>query len=540
VTGIGDHFGFCHVDDWETFVFSPRLDDRLGVFTILNILPMLGLKFDVLITDKEEIGQSTAGNFKTEKKYKWMFSFDRRDDQTVLYKYTDMREPCTKFFGTPGNGSFSDICRLGNLGCGGFNVATGYSKEHTPHCYASMKTWAKSVLAMKAFYAANKNVHFKYTEPKFISSTVTYGGKYVPPMPPFVEWLGYTRPKPDTIKTGTTAGGTTPKTGFSSTGTKHTTSKARVSCTHCRKTLSAADAEQAIALPNGVLCARCAEKHYDQCANCYDLTCKKEMITLSPSPITGALRIICKTCARLDQEFETEISAVNHCSNCDEVDVPCYRTHEYNKELFCDHCANYVRAFCTQCGAVKKINQLKHWIHEREDMYACPSCDAKLFKQKYGSVKKRRIIAAKPDLITVNFEAETLDTFACERCKVEMTKGQIWNRKCYCSSCHDTISFKCEICSVRCAISQKVTEMVPEIDAMNVISICKDCHAALAAADEAKAIIAETPPVASQLLLAIPKAIDIVVETDLTGQKWTGAPDLAPETDNAKATQPPN
>ena len=39
---------------------TPQLDDRLGAHVILNVLPNLGVKTDILLCDSEEIGQSTC------------------------------------------------------------------------------------------------------------------------------------------------------------------------------------------------------------------------------------------------------------------------------------------------------------------------------------------------------------------------------------------------------------------------------------------------------------------------------------------------
>ena len=51
------------------YVFSPNLDDRLGVYTILDYLPKHGINMDILLTENEEKCLSSAYNFKTSKKY---------------------------------------------------------------------------------------------------------------------------------------------------------------------------------------------------------------------------------------------------------------------------------------------------------------------------------------------------------------------------------------------------------------------------------------------------------------------------------------
>jgi hypothetical protein len=123
-------------------VVSGQLDDRLGVWVLLDLLPALGApKIDVLLTTDEEIGSSTAADFVASKEYNWIFSFDRRGHQTVMYDYEDQNTAAlVNHYGWDvGFGSFSDICYLDHLGVKGFNFATAYHMEHTNKCYANLK-----------------------------------------------------------------------------------------------------------------------------------------------------------------------------------------------------------------------------------------------------------------------------------------------------------------------------------------------------------------------------------------------------------------
>ena len=57
-----------------------QLNDRLGAWVILDLLHDLGLdpdKYDILLCDMEEVGDSTAQFFKPKKQYNWIFEFDR-------------------------------------------------------------------------------------------------------------------------------------------------------------------------------------------------------------------------------------------------------------------------------------------------------------------------------------------------------------------------------------------------------------------------------------------------------------------------------
>lgn len=108
-------------------ITCPQLDDRLGLWCLLDLLPSLGVKSDILLTDSEEIGRSTARYFDTPKRYNWMYQFDRRGVDTVLYEYDseENRERLEEHGLACGDGSFSDICMLSHLGCSGWNVGTG-------------------------------------------------------------------------------------------------------------------------------------------------------------------------------------------------------------------------------------------------------------------------------------------------------------------------------------------------------------------------------------------------------------------------------
>ena len=127
------------------FIICPQLDDRLGVWTLLN------LKFncDILLTDCEETGKSTGQFFHPEKQYNWIFSFDRGGTDAVTYDYWgDKWDALIAQYYQIGWGSFSDICFMEHLGCKGVNVGIGYYKQHTLLCHASIE---RSVELKKRF-----------------------------------------------------------------------------------------------------------------------------------------------------------------------------------------------------------------------------------------------------------------------------------------------------------------------------------------------------------------------------------------------------
>jgi hypothetical protein len=146
---------FAHEGDR---VFSPALDDRLGVYLLTNLLPNLGVHSDVLLTDGEERGMSTAQWFVPPRKYNWMFSFDRAGTDVVMYQYdTPECRSLLKDAGfRVGIGSFSDISYLGFLGCKGFNFGCGYHRQHHADCFADLRETQEMVTGFVRFWERHK------------------------------------------------------------------------------------------------------------------------------------------------------------------------------------------------------------------------------------------------------------------------------------------------------------------------------------------------------------------------------------------------
>lgn len=158
-----NHFYRLNVNG-DSIVLNAQLDDRLGAYALIHLLPSLGIEFDLLLTEGEETGHSTAAHFETVKEYNWIFSFDRHGDDVVLYQYgakvIEQALKSSKF--RIGNGSFSDIAFLDHLGVKGFNVGTGYEREHTDMSYANMTTFKAQVNRFIKFYGQNKDIKHKH------------------------------------------------------------------------------------------------------------------------------------------------------------------------------------------------------------------------------------------------------------------------------------------------------------------------------------------------------------------------------------------
>ena len=138
-----------------------QLDDRLGVWVLLDLLPSLGcVPFDILLTDSEEVGRSTAQYLDAEiaSRYNWMFEFDRAGSDCVMYDYED-EETTTlaeQYGWAVGYGSFTDICSLEHAGIKGFNFGTGYHNQHTHQCYADL---SETIASAKRFVDMAADLH---------------------------------------------------------------------------------------------------------------------------------------------------------------------------------------------------------------------------------------------------------------------------------------------------------------------------------------------------------------------------------------------
>lgn len=176
-------FGYLYTkDDRREVVLSPQLDDRLGVWLICDVLYNLG--YDILLTEGEESGKSTARYFSDKRDYNWIFSFDRRGTDVVSYQYDSpqMKNLLLAFDFTPGHGSFSDICYLERLGVKGFNFGCGYYDNHSADAYAIIDETIKMASKFIIFFENlkdkrmwHKNSHYRsYKTKKANSNGFTY------------------------------------------------------------------------------------------------------------------------------------------------------------------------------------------------------------------------------------------------------------------------------------------------------------------------------------------------------------------------------
>lgn len=187
-SAYGPILGVCHLDfveiPWlfkhrkiENRIYSTRLDDRLGLAILLDYLPSKGINLDLLLTDNEEIGQSTAGDFCPEShSYNWLLQFDRRGDDVVTYDYTcrDWAKALSSVDFKIGRGTFSDISSLEHLERSGVNVGIGYHKEHSIDCYCELSELQSQL---------DKSLRFieQFSETSFVHVPESYSADFTTP-----------------------------------------------------------------------------------------------------------------------------------------------------------------------------------------------------------------------------------------------------------------------------------------------------------------------------------------------------------------------
>ena len=155
------HFGIFR-DDPDT-MFSCQLDDRLGAWIALDVLPQRGIAVDVLLTTGEECCRSTAKHFLASKQYNWLVEFDRAGSDVVTYQYEgDEWLAALEMAGnTIGWGSYSDIAELGHLEVEAVNWGVGYRDNHSFEASCSLSAMRHAVGRFAEFYAAYHGHRFE-------------------------------------------------------------------------------------------------------------------------------------------------------------------------------------------------------------------------------------------------------------------------------------------------------------------------------------------------------------------------------------------
>jgi hypothetical protein len=153
---------FIHTEAGEV-VFSRALDDRLGAYTILELLPEVGIEYDILLTVGEEMGSSTAEFFDAPegRTYDWIIEFDRGGTDVVLYQYEDATTiAATRATGAHvAQGIFSDISYMEHVGVKAWNWGVGYRDYHGPKSHAYLDDYFSMIARYLKFHQQNYGVN---------------------------------------------------------------------------------------------------------------------------------------------------------------------------------------------------------------------------------------------------------------------------------------------------------------------------------------------------------------------------------------------
>lgn len=166
-------FGTLHHPMIGDIVFSDCLDDRLGVHIITKMLPQLDIHTDILLTQGEETGNSTAKLFIRDiaegklkiPDYNWLVEFDREGTDVVRYQYedTDWIKILENFFPDVNHGSFTDIVSMGSLGICGVNVGIGNRDSHNDNSRATLQKTEYMMNLFKTMYEEFKNIRVPHS-----------------------------------------------------------------------------------------------------------------------------------------------------------------------------------------------------------------------------------------------------------------------------------------------------------------------------------------------------------------------------------------
>lgn len=141
-----------------TRVKHPWLDDRLGLHALLHCLPDLGVTFDVMLTEKEEISKSTGGSpqaIAVASKYNWMFMMDRAGDDCAMYEYDadggEWSDALDRHGWRRMVGTASCIKSMKAAGVKGANFGVGYHEEHSDLCYVEIPLYIQQCKRVAEF-----------------------------------------------------------------------------------------------------------------------------------------------------------------------------------------------------------------------------------------------------------------------------------------------------------------------------------------------------------------------------------------------------
>jgi hypothetical protein len=129
----------------------------------------------MLVCDNEEIASTTASTFTDDTLAMngtseaglpvWLMEFDRRGVDVVTYAYgNDTFHSLLESVGfTIGEGSFSDISSMTDIGRSGVNVGIGYHNEHSTRCHARLSDTLLQLARAVQFCEFYSTITLRYT-----------------------------------------------------------------------------------------------------------------------------------------------------------------------------------------------------------------------------------------------------------------------------------------------------------------------------------------------------------------------------------------
>ena len=160
----------AHIDTVQTPTVDLRtftgagFDDRLGVYLGYALANKYPGMFDLLLTDYEESGQSTAAYFTPTHKYNFVVGLDREGSDYVDYGLADIEfdQAFERHTGIKkSHGSFSDICSMSNVDCTKINLGIGVYSSHSPKSGFIPGVANEQISKLVKFCREYKDVYFK-------------------------------------------------------------------------------------------------------------------------------------------------------------------------------------------------------------------------------------------------------------------------------------------------------------------------------------------------------------------------------------------
>ena len=170
-------------------VHACGLDDRLGAYIVHEWLNSHGIVADILLTDMEESGSSTASCFAMANDYNWIVGFDRAGEDVVTYGLDspEWLEALRESGFRVGMGSYSDIAFLKTERCC-VNVGVGYERAHSKDSYADLAVLDRQLKRFRVLYDNYQDTQFTIVKAPAKSFSYSRGGGW-----PDDSWSNYKR-----------------------------------------------------------------------------------------------------------------------------------------------------------------------------------------------------------------------------------------------------------------------------------------------------------------------------------------------------------